>query len=94
MKCARCDAQLPPPPYFRNDECPKCAADLHSCVQCARFDPNLNNQCAESQADRVVDKERANFCDWFKAGAGKGGTANHLDAKTDALAKLDSLFKK
>ena len=93
MICARCGTALPPPPYFRNDECPKCAGDLHACVQCAHFDTNLNNQCAESQADRVVDKERANFCDWFKAGEGDGkaATDNPLDAKADALSKLHPL---
>lgn len=94
MNCARCGSPLPPPPYFRNDECPKCAGDLHACVQCAHFDPALNNQCAESQADRVVEKERANFCDWFKAGAGDATADNPLDAKTGALSKLNSLFNK
>jgi hypothetical protein len=39
----------------------------------------------------VLDKERANRCDWFSAGDGRGGDGS---TKTSALSDLDSLFKK
>jgi hypothetical protein len=92
MKCARCNAELPKPPYFRNDTCPKCLADLHSCLQCGFYSPGRHNDCAEPQADRVVDKERANFCDYFRAGeVGCAAAAAQRDA---TLSALDKLFKK
>lgn len=91
MNCARCGAELPPPPYFRRDECPACGADLHACVLCAFYSPGLNNDCREPQADRVVEKDRANFCDFFQAGS---AAAQAADAgKSAALAALDKLFK-
>ena len=29
------------------------------------FDPAVNNQCREPQAEWIVEKERRNFCDYF-----------------------------
>ncbi len=92
MKCARCSAPLPAPPYFRNDECPKCGGDLHSCIQCLSYEPGRDNDCAEVQAERVVDKERSNFCDWFKATSGDGSAAGQ--DKQSTIDALNSLFKK
>jgi hypothetical protein len=42
-------------------------------------------------ADRVVEKEKANFCDYYKFGPG-GEDANKQ--RQDALAKAAALFKK
>lgn len=91
MNCARCGKPLPPPPWYRNDDCPHCAASLHSCVQCANHSPGRHNDCVEAMADRVLDKERANFCDWFKPGGKNSGQA---DARASTLSALESLFKK
>jgi hypothetical protein len=51
-----------------------------------------NNQCRESSADRVVDKERSNFCDWFKPRAGGGGTG--APSRDSMKAAAEALFKK
>ncbi len=91
MKCARCGGQLPEPPYFRKDTCPTCDADLRACVQCTFYAPDKYNECSESQAERQVDKERANVCDYFRTGD-RAGTGD--DRVAAAKAKLDSLFKK
>ncbi|TLN23462.1 hypothetical protein FDZ71_02960 [bacterium] len=90
MKCAKCGGELPSPPYFRNDECPSCRADLHACVQCLFYSAGSYNQCLENQAERVTDKEKGNLCDWFKP-SGKGAATSGKDA---AKAAFDSLFKK
>ena len=90
MTCARCGTDLPAPPWSRRDACGKCGADLHACVQCAFYAPGSYNDCSEPQADRVVDKERANFCDWFRPGD-RGATKS---AEADARATLEALFKK
>lgn len=76
----------------RRDTCVQCDADLHVCLNCEFYDPKAYNECREPQADRVLEKDRANFCDYFTpahAGRGKGA-----DPKADAKAKLDALFKK
>jgi hypothetical protein len=51
----------------------------------------MNNECRENQADRVVEKERSNFCDYFRPrlGAGTG-----MSAQEKAKAAADALFKK
>ena len=32
---------------------------------CRKFDPAVPRQCREDDAEDVVDKEKANFCEWF-----------------------------
>jgi len=41
---------------------------LHVCRMCVFFDPTVPKQCREDDAEEVKlqDKERANFCEWFK----------------------------
>lgn len=42
-------------------------------------------------ADRITDKEKANFCDYFKIGS----SANDAEkARQEQLAKAAALFKK
>ncbi len=81
----------------RKDECPHCSADVHACKNCRFFDPGKSNQCIESQADYVADKNRANFCEFFQPNArvpltGKEGSGNAK--QTDVKKAFDSLFKK
>lgn len=91
MNCAVCGKPLPNPPWFRADDCPHCRASLHACVQCANHSPGRHNDCVEPQADRVVEKDRANFCDWFKPG---GGNPSVGDSKAATLSALEALFRK
>ncbi len=89
LKCAVCHKDLEVvDKVFRRDECPHCGNDLHSCVQCSFYSPGHHNDCRESQADMVADKERANFCDYFELGR-EVSDSNIEDVKT----KLDKLFK-
>ncbi len=74
----------------RREECPSCSADLHVCLNCAHYDPGSYNECRESQAERVVDKERSNFCDFFQLSSDDKATGN--TEKDEALKKLDDLF--
>jgi hypothetical protein len=76
----------------RRDACPRCDADLHACVQCTFYAPGQYNDCREPQAERVLDPERSNYCDYFSPGDGRvGGGA---DPKAAAKAQLDALFGK
>jgi hypothetical protein len=57
---------------------------------CKFYDPKVYNECHESNADRIVDKEKANFCDYFVlSGGGNAGPS-----KDDLINSADALFKK
>ncbi len=90
--CWRCGAAIDAGRTVgRRDACLACGSDLRCCRNCAFFAPAANNQCREPQAERQVDKERGNFCDWFAlGGAGKPAA----DPAAAAKAKLDALFRR
>jgi hypothetical protein len=93
MKCAKCRGELGPGPYARKDTCPQCQAELHACVQCGFYAPDHYNDCREPQAERVLDSERANYCDYFRPAGGADG-CREAD-ETDAVrARLAALFPK
>ena len=75
----------------RRAACLSCGSDLRCCRNCRFYDPTMNNECREPQAERQVDKERGNFCDWFSLG---GGRAAADDKAAAARARLDALFGK
>lgn len=93
LVCWKCGAALAglPQPLSRMAECPSCRTELHVCRMCREFDRHTQRQCREIRADEVVQKDRANFCDWFKA------RANAYDARAiaqaaAAKARWDALF--
>ncbi len=75
----------------RREECPHCGADVHACLNCAHYDKGSYNECKESAADVVKEKDRSNFCDHFTPGNrdGLGGPG-----KNDLLSAAEALFKK
>lgn len=75
----------------RSESCPHCRADLHCCRNCEFYDPKAYNECREPMAERVLEKEAANFCDYFQI-AGKAHRAEEKDR--EAKRKLEELFKK
>jgi hypothetical protein len=79
----------------RRDVCPACGADLHACRQCAFYEPGVYNECREPQAERVLDKTRANFCDFYApTRAGAGAVPPPGEGAGGARAKLEALFRK
>ncbi len=68
LRCYRCGEALSALslPLSRHDQCPACSADLHVCKMCVYFDARVPRQCREDGAEDVTEKERPNFCDWFK----------------------------
>lgn len=75
----------------RRDTCPDCGAALRCCLNCAFYDTHYADACREPQAEPVVDKEAANFCDFFSF---RTHQVQQLSAATDARARLEALFKK
>ena len=74
------------------DRCETCDADLHVCLNCAHHDASAYNECRESSAERVSERDRGNRCEYFRpseASAGEGATTAE-----NPRAALDALFKK
>lgn len=94
--CFKCNTGLSPEAIGRRDSCPKCGSDVHVCRNCTFYDLKAYNECRENQAERVVDKEKANFCDYFKPRLGSGGSGGGSSgtSKEDVFKNLDALFKK
>ena len=93
VRCYRCGESLAALslPLSRQDECPSCRNYLHVCRMCVHFDPRVPRQCREDGADEVKDKDKLNFCDWFRASE----SAFDPDRKQDedaARAALEALF--
>jgi hypothetical protein len=77
----------------RQDTCHHCNRDLRCCKQCKFYDQGAYNECREVSAERIIEKERANFCDYFALRGSKkqGGRVNRA---RDAKMALEALFKK
>jgi len=90
--CWNCKKEIPIDLFVgRQEQCAFCGKDLHSCLNCNFYERGVYNDCREGQAERVLDKERSNFCDYFRFSAvGKDTKAVTSDPK----AKLEALFKK
>src|SRR5262245_40697022 len=56
MKCSRCGAEIAG--YSAPDAlCTKCGTALHSCVQCASFDPGSRFECMQQIPERIATKD-------------------------------------
>jgi len=90
--CWNCGIPLGPLAYGRADACPGCGKQTHVCRNCRFYAPGRPNECQEPAVERVIDKDRANFCDWFEPSAqpasGKAGAA-----PDDLLKSAEDLFK-
>jgi len=71
----------------RRDTCPRCHGDLRTCGHCRFYDPRLADACREPHAERVLDKARANFCDYFSP-AEAPPVAEASASPRDALERL------
>lgn len=91
--CWKCGAPLEelPLPLSRRAECPACRIDLHACRMCEFYDPRVSKSCREPIAEEVKDKERANFCGYFRAKPNAYRPPDNAAAQT-ARSQLDALF--
>ena len=90
-KCFSCGHELDiPEKPGRRDACPHCGADLRVCRNCRFYDEKACNESREPVAERVVEKEKGNFCDYFEFGGGAAGKS--ADTAAEAKKKLDDLF--
>jgi hypothetical protein len=90
--CQSCKKEIPADLFVgRQEQCPFCRADLHGCLNCVFYERGAYNDCREGQAERVLDKSRSNFCDYFRfqVRPGKSGVS-----PADPQDKFEALFKK
>lgn len=74
-------------------ECKFCRADAHVCKNCDFYDPKIYNECRETAADRVTQKDQANYCEYFIPST-KSSTGVAQDPAAEAKKKLEALFGK
>jgi hypothetical protein len=91
MNCAFCHKALTATKIHFRDECPACRRDLHICLNCEFYDPHAYLQCRESVREPVQDKEKANFCDFFRVSQPGSALAGEKDK---AFSELENLFKR
>lgn len=93
LVCWKCGASLADVtlPLRRREECRTCNAELHVCKLCEWYSVTVAKQCREPIAEEVKDKERANFCDYFKPRPGAYSKAD-VSASDQARSDLDALF--
>ena len=95
LVCWKCGASLSELslPLLRLDECKVCGAALHVCRLCQFYDTGKAKHCREPIAEEVRDKERANFCDYFKPRPNAWSNKPRSDAEK-ARAELEALFSR
>ena len=93
LQCWKCGTELRRLilPFSRYEECSTCKADLHACMQCRNYQASVANSCTEDRADFVLDKDKANFCDFFKPNK-HAYKAKDVAAANKARSKLAELF--
>ena len=100
VKCANCGTAVSTKlsEITSLTQCPKCSSDLHSCKNCAYFDPSARFECSQPISQRVSPKDRSVDCEFFEirssvekiTTSNTGQKANPADAR-DAF---ENLFKK
>jgi hypothetical protein len=76
----------------RAEACPHCDADLHCCLNCRFMDRFAHQQCREPQAEPVLQKDRANFCEYFVFK--DSDAATYSGRSSASRERLEQLFKK
>ena len=71
-RCIKCgtDWEIKGPVSFR-EECPECAAFVHTCANCRHYDA-VNRGCCSPTTEPVRDPSEMNFCEEFEYGPGGG----------------------
>jgi hypothetical protein len=93
LVCWNCGENLHdvPRPISRHANCPKCFNELHCCRLCRHFDAQNNMTCFEDRAEPPLNKENANFCDFF-APAYRAFSPETASKTAAAHNALDALF--
>ncbi len=92
VKCTSCGAKVPTNAGAEST-CPTCKAELHTCRQCAYFDPSARFECSKPITVKIVNKNARNTCELFAARTVVEKQTSS-GPPTDARAAFAKLFKK
>jgi len=96
LECWSCGASLDelPRPVTRHMNCPECFEDLHCCRMCRNYAPDASITCTDERTDPPVNKENANFCDYFRLREGSAAPGGLVQERAEqARDAFDSLFE-
>ncbi|MGB3088308.1 MAG: hypothetical protein WBC53_11415 [Phycisphaerae bacterium] len=100
IRCPKCGAEWDTKGRigFR-DECPECAAYLHTCINCRHFDAATGG-CRIPTTDPVHDRRGQNFCEEFEFGVGSPEAEAEAEAEAEerpsaeaARRQFENLFR-
>ena len=92
VACYYCGHSISAARPGRLDVCPECGKYLHVCRMCAHYDPaETSKQCTEDDAEKVQDKQAANFCEYFTF-SDRTFNAGEITAHAKARSELSALF--
>lgn len=93
-RCSQCGVVLQgmPPTGI----CPKCGFELHSCKQCAYFDPGSRFECMQPVPKRIEKKDVRNDCAFYelRVSREKETSTPASQRPSDARQAFENLFKK
>jgi hypothetical protein len=92
VKCDSCGERAPAN-ITVDSSCSKCHADLHTCRQCAYFDPSAHFECSKPITTHIVNKRARNTCELFAARVVVERETSSGPPK-DARQAFANLFKK
>ncbi|MCM1321352.1 MAG: hypothetical protein NC041_06090 [Bacteroides sp.] len=95
--CWKCGKPIEAPLVVsRSAVCGHCGSDIRSCRNCAHYEEGAHYDCRETVEECVFDKERANFCGYFKVRIFSEKADSRARAEenksADARRLFDSLF--
>lgn len=93
-RCAHCGTLLPTV-MEPLGQCPRCGFELHSCQQCAHFDPASRFECTQPIKERIPQKDARNHCESFALRTMVEREASSGSIRPeDARRAFENLFKK
>ncbi len=95
VRCKSCGKPLPASfdEILTESRCPACQADLHTCTNCAFFDPASRFECSQTILKRVSPKDKANDCEHFEARTSVEKQTTSSPEHEDPRDAFDRLFK-
>jgi ribosomal protein L34E len=91
-KCWHCGTDLQSIDYGRESDCRGCGKPTRTCRNCRWYAPDRTNQCLEPMAERVMEKTKANFCDYFEPTITPSGDTER-SSEEDLRQAAEDLFK-
>ena len=89
VKCPYCQCLIEE--VYRTTTCPQCKKELHTCKACEFYSPGSHYDCRESIDEIVIDKDKSNFCDFFRLTSKTLRPNNKSSQSREALDKLFNL---